>query len=85
MQFLTTLKDLEAGIAFFRYYRRYVYNYIYLVKSLNKLKTLSYRTVPRKGNTRERYGAIYSPKNTETVLELTLKQREKLVAKARAI
>ena len=82
MKFPSTLKDLEVGLAFFGYYRKYVWRYSAVIQPLQDLKTLGYRTAPRKGKPRERYGENHTPGGTEAVLEMPEERRRKLIEAA---
>src|SRR5204862_4345877 len=55
MPFPKTLKQLETGIGFFNYYRRFVHHYTAIAEPINYLKTLQLRSAPRKGRAREEY------------------------------
>jgi hypothetical protein len=55
MVFPTNLRQLEAGIQFLSYYRKFVYQFSALAEPLHILKTLRFKMAPYKGAARLRF------------------------------
>ena len=81
MLFPSTLKELEAGVQFFSYYRKFVPYVAAIAEPLHQLKTLHFRHVP---SGRQQYAA-----STKMSLELhqdngsSKEQYDKLLSKAK--
>ena len=57
MAFPNTLNTLESGTQVFNYYRKHVPRHSVIVEPLNRLKTLLFKTGPRKGTARKNCAA----------------------------
>jgi hypothetical protein len=71
MLFPSTLKELEAGVQFFSYYRKFVPYFAAIAEPLHQFKTLYFCHAPKKGKRRQQYAAF-----TKMLSELHLSKAE---------
>ena len=55
MAFPKTLRELETGLGFFGYYRKFVRNYVATARPLIRLKTEGFKGSPNKGRPRQNH------------------------------
>ncbi|ERF69335.1 hypothetical protein EPUS_09241 [Endocarpon pusillum Z07020] len=82
--FPKTLKQLETGIGFFGYYRKYVGHYSSIAEPLQRLKTIGFKGALVKGRQRDQYAAKTTLTDGTAIKNLEEEDREKLIAEAKA-
>jgi RNase H-like domain found in reverse transcriptase/Reverse transcriptase (RNA-dependent DNA polymerase)/Integrase zinc binding domain/Integrase core domain/Chromo (CHRromatin Organisation MOdifier) domain len=83
-KFPTTLQQLETGVGFFNYYRKYVDHFADIIAPLNQLKTMGFRNAPNKGRQRDRYASKTEVLQVPNQRGVSDAQRRNLIRDAKA-
>ena len=81
--FPTNLRQLEAGLGFFNYYRKYVANYASIADPLNQLKTVGFRKAPVKGRARDKYADRTPILDNANLKAMCENERQSLINRAK--
>ena len=78
------LRDLETGVGFFNYYRKYVPHYSQVVEPLNRLRAIGFKTAPPKGKARLIFASKTNPIDNIQLNQMNPVKKQTLIKAAKA-